>query len=122
MKLQINGFDIEINTDEANITMKVMDANGKELSNNTYSQSSEQAEDVVDVEMPETEDAIETTEETTEEPLIDVEGSTEEESTEEEDESTETEEEQSDVEETGESLIVDFETFKKQLREQKENK
>lgn len=39
MKIQINGFDIEINTEETNMVVKVMDASGKELSNNTYEQS-----------------------------------------------------------------------------------
>lgn len=39
MKIQLNGFDIEINTEETNMTVKVMDASGKELSNNTFEQS-----------------------------------------------------------------------------------
>ncbi len=42
MKIQINGFDIEIITDDTTLTMKVLDASGKELSNNTFEQSDAQ--------------------------------------------------------------------------------
>ena len=40
MKLLIDGFEIEINsnTDEANLTLTVKDASGKELANNTFVQ------------------------------------------------------------------------------------
>ena len=48
MKIQINGFDIELNTEEANLSIKVMDAEGKELSNNTYTQTEIDTEEVVD--------------------------------------------------------------------------
>jgi len=41
MKIQINGFDIEINTNEAEMSVKVLDASGKELANNTYTQTLE---------------------------------------------------------------------------------
>lgn len=50
MKLQINGFDIEINEDDTSLTLTVIDANGKELSNNVYTQSTEQ-NDVQDAEV-----------------------------------------------------------------------
>ena len=39
MKIQIDGFDIELLTEEGTMTIKVLDANGKELSNNTYNQT-----------------------------------------------------------------------------------
>lgn len=38
MNIQINGFDIEINTEDTTLTLKVTDASGKELSNNTFTQ------------------------------------------------------------------------------------
>lgn len=39
MKIQINGFDIELLENDSNISLKITDASGKELSNNTYAQS-----------------------------------------------------------------------------------
>jgi len=43
MKLLIDGFEIEINSniDEANLTLTVKDASGKELSNNTFVQEAQ---------------------------------------------------------------------------------
>ena len=120
MKIQINGFDLEINTDEANLSVKVMDANGKELSNNTYTQSSETTDEVTDVDMP-TADTVEpeagaeegVTEETPEE------GATEEGAEDlppvEGEEGTEGTEEEN----VGESFVFDlpdFETFKQNLK------
>lgn len=52
MKIQINGFDIEINTSDTEMMVKVIDANGQELSNNTYSQSLDTSDGVEDVEIP----------------------------------------------------------------------
>jgi len=40
MKIEINGFSIEVTTDDQNLSIKISDANGKELSSNTYSQKS----------------------------------------------------------------------------------
>lgn len=56
MKIQINGFDIEVNTDEANLSIKVLDATGKELSNNTFAQSLDTAAQTTPVDMPSAED------------------------------------------------------------------
>lgn len=62
MKLQINGFDIEINTEESNLTMTVIDANGKELSNQTYAQTeATQTTEVTPVDMPSAEDTANAT-------------------------------------------------------------
>ena len=94
MKLQINGFDIEVNTEESNMTVKVLDANGKELSNNTYTQSSTEDEDITPVDMPSAEDTM------TDEPAEETEEET-------------TDEPAEETEEFGESFIPDFETFKK---------
>jgi len=60
MKIQINGFDIEINTEDTNMVVKVLDASGKELSNNTFAQSTDAnaAPDAVD--MPSAEDTAST--------------------------------------------------------------
>ena len=52
MKIQLNGFDIEINTSDTEMMVKVIDANGQELSNNTYSQSLDTSDGVEDVEIP----------------------------------------------------------------------
>ena len=42
IKLTVDGFDIEIqNNDGKNIYVKVLDASGKELSNNLYEQTME---------------------------------------------------------------------------------
>ena len=124
MKLQINGFDIEINSDEANISMKVMDANGTELSNNTYSQSTEaESEEIQDVDMPEV-DEVETEEEVVEDDVEETEA-TEDDATEEEtEEPAEGNEGDAAIfdedEETGESYefkeLPDFETFKESLK------
>ncbi len=115
MKIQINGFDIEINTDEANIGIKIMDANGKELSNNTYSQTSEETDTPTDVEVPNTEDVA------SEEPATD------DEAVEQANDETETVQEPTEedivqeepVENTGESFMMDFESFKKAINEKK---
>lgn len=56
MKIQLNGFDIEINTDETNMVIKVMDASGKELSNNTYEQSLDDEGNANPVDMPSAEE------------------------------------------------------------------
>jgi hypothetical protein len=107
MKIQINGFDIEINTEEANLSMKVMDANGKELSNNTYTQTEIETEEVTDVEVPSAEDAA------TEEPVEDTEEETTEEEPVEDTEEETTEEPVEDTEEEtlGESYMPDLETY-----------
>ena len=113
MKLQINGFDIEVNTEESNMTVKVLDANGKELSNNTYTQSATPGEEITPVDMPSAEDTA--TEEPAETP---AEGETTEipaEGTEEPAAEGETAEEPA----VGESFIPDFETFKKMRKEKK---
>lgn len=110
MKLQLNGFDIEINTDDVNITLKIMDANGKELSNNTYSQSMDQSDDVIDVDVPETEEIADDAETSEEEPIETGDD------TELTDEESGVEDEDNNEEEMGESFIVDFETFKRNLR------
>ena len=107
MKIQFNGFDIEINQDDTNIAVKVMDANGKELSNNSYMQSmdSESEEEIQDADVTSVEDAA--AEEGVEETSDDTE-STEGDETEEEEEETE--------EEVGESYMPSFEDFKKKLK------
>lgn len=56
MKIQINGFDIEVNTEEANMTVKVIDSTGKELSNNTYAQTLSPSEEVQPVQIPSVEE------------------------------------------------------------------
>ena len=50
MKIEINGFVIELTTDDVNLALRVSDASGKELSNNTYAQ--EQSAEATPVEMP----------------------------------------------------------------------
>lgn len=107
MKIQIDGFDIEIETSDADMMVKVIDANGQELSNNTYSQSLDVTDDVEDVTIPgvdETEE--ETDEESTEE--------TEEESTEEETEETNVDlDVELDEEEFDENKVYSLDEFKK---------
>lgn len=66
MKLEINGFSIELTTDDINLSLKVSDASGKELSNNTYVQ--EQSSDVVPAEIPNPENTDGATPATTPEP------------------------------------------------------
>lgn len=102
MKIQMNGFDIEINTESDEMSIKVMDATGKELSNNTYAQTLENSDEseVVDPGVEDLPTGEEESSETTEE-----ETSTEtEETTEEELPADET------TEEVGESL-ENFKTF-----------
>lgn len=106
MKIQINGFDIEVNTEESNMTVKVLDANGKELSNNTYTQSATPGEEITPVDMPSAEDtaaqpATEETPAAEETPTADAQPASAAEET--------TEEEPA----VGESFVPDFETFKK---------
>ena len=125
MKIQINGFDLEINTDEANLSVKVMDANGKELSNNTYTQTSETSDEVTDVDMP-TADTVEpegseegVTEETPEESTEETTEETSDETTAEELPPIEGEEGEENEEDMGESFVFnlpDFETFKQNLK------
>ena len=73
MKIQINGFDIEINTDDAAMSVKIIDASGKELSNNTYAQTmeGEESEEIVEPD-------LNTPEETAEEEAAPEEETTEE--------------------------------------------
>lgn len=116
MKLQINGFDIEVNTEESNMTVKVLDANGKELSNNTYTQSATPGEEITPVDMPSAEDTA--TEEPAETPAEGETTETPAEGTEEpaaEGETAQNAEEPA----VGESFIPDFETFKKMRKEKK---
>ncbi len=118
MKIQLNGFDIEINTEETNMTVKVMDASGKELSNNTFEQSldgdatpnpadmpsaEETASDDSNPEGNETEDDLTGTEDD-----ADLAGG------------PEVQGEEVTEEELGEGLIPSFEQFKK-LNEAKKN-
>jgi hypothetical protein len=123
MKLQINGFDIEVNTEESNMTVKVLDANGKELSNNTYTQSLEQGETITPVDMPSAEDtATETPSETPAEgvPTEDTTGGSglpTEDDTNAGDGGLPTEDEANAG--VGESFVPDFDTFKKLRKEGK---
>lgn len=111
MKIQTNGFDIEINTDEATMSVKIIDASGKELSNNTYAQTME-GDESSEITEPDLNTPEETTEEeTTEEMPVDGEETTEEETTEEPVEGEETAEEDKTLE--NESYFPTFEEFKK---------
>ena len=106
MKLQINGFDIEVNTDDANMTIKVLDASGKELSNNTYNQSTESGEEINKVDMPSAEETTTPVQpEKTVQPAV------------QETEPAQTQPSaqpvQGEEQEVGESYMPDFETFKK---------
>ena len=65
MKIEINGFSIELMTDDVNLTLKVSDSSGKELSNNTFSQNAEVSP--VQTEIPAAEETKEGTEPTEEE-------------------------------------------------------
>lgn len=58
MKIQINGFDIEILTDETTMTMKVVDATGKELSNNTFEQTTGDDVQVQPTDLPSAQGAV----------------------------------------------------------------
>lgn len=102
MKLQIDGFDIEIVSNAENLTLKVIDASGKELSNNTYQQTNSSEEEPEQVDIPAVEDT-----ETSEEGV-------------QEETPTTTDEEGEETEEVIEGLdLPDFETFKKLLKEGK---
>lgn len=115
MKIQINGFDIEINTDDVTMSVKIIDASGKELSNNTYSQtmSGDNSEEITepDVNTPE-ETASEEEEISTEENVEDTEATenTEEPPTEEEEIAEE------DMTLENENFIPTFEQFKKLIK------
>ncbi len=67
MKIQIDGFDIELLTEEGTMTIKVLDANGKELSNNTYNQTETTDSDVQSTTVPTAEETA-----TNVEPITDV--------------------------------------------------
>lgn len=110
MKIQFNGFDIEINQDDTNIAVKVMDANGKELSNNSYMQStgSDEEEEIQDADVTPVED-VPTDEEGVEETPEEGEST-------EETEETEEETPEETEEEVGESYMPSFEDFKKKLK------
>lgn len=113
MKIQINGFDIEVNTDESNMTIKVMDSTGKELSNNTYEQAIKSDDEIQNVDIPSTE---ETQSEVQETPGQETEPGVQEETPAQGEETpaqgTENVQDEEPVQ-TGESFIPDFETFKK---------
>lgn len=111
MKIQTNGFDIEINTDEATMSVKIIDASGKELSNNTYAQTMEgdESSEITEPDLNTPEETAE--EETTEEMPVDGEETTEEETTEEPVDGEETTEEDKTLE--NESYFPTFEEFKK---------
>lgn len=107
MKIQTNGFDIEINTDDATMSVKIIDASGKELSNNTYSQTmeGEESEEIVQPDLNTPEETAE--EETEEQP-------TEEEPTEETTEEEPAEEEDKTLE--NENYMPTFEEFMKKIK------
>lgn len=112
MKIQINGFDIEVNTEESNMTIKVLDATGKELSNNTYAQSLEDGNEITNVEIPSTEETQPAVQEVPAQPVQGENGaqtSTQPETPAQGDEAVQ----------TGESFIPDFATFKKLRKEGK---
>jgi hypothetical protein len=108
MKIQINGFDNEILTEEQNLMIKILDASGKELSNNTYEQSEEGAgsSEITQPEMGSSEDIVSTQEEETQPGMED---------TQTQPETQEEENENEDGEQTMEKLInfPDYETYKK---------
>jgi penicillin-binding protein 1A len=113
MKIQTNGFDIEINTDDATMSVKIIDASGKELSNNTYSQTmeGEQSEEIVEPDLNTPEETAE--EEATPEETVE-EQPTEEETTEEPIEEEPTEEEDKTLE--NENYMPTFEEFMKKTK------
>lgn len=115
MKIQINGFDIEVNTEESNMSVKVLDANGKELSNNTYTQSSTNDEEVAKVDMP----SVENTEPVVAQVQPSTQPETKTQSTEEQPSQPVQSTEEQPTEDTGESFIPTFETFKKLRKEGK---
>lgn len=100
MKLELNGFAIEIDTNETSLMVKVMDASEKVLSDNTYEQTStEQVTDVTETPVeevtPQAEETTDTTTTTEEKPSG---------------ETTTTTEEETKVEEM---MMPTFEAFKK---------
>lgn len=110
MKIQIGGFDIEINNDGESMSIKIMDASGKELSNNTYSQTLEGNSDTEEVQEP----AEQTPEQIAEEPEMETEET--EESPEGADLDAELDATAEEDTETSESFLPDFETFKTTLK------
>ena len=81
IKLTVDGFDIEIQNDgDSNISLKVLDASGKELSNNSYQQTMEGESDddsIDDLEDATFEDeTLETEEETTDDETLETEEET----------------------------------------------
>jgi len=113
MKIQTNGFDIEINTDDATMSVKIIDASGKELSNNTYSQTME-GEESEEIVQPDLNTPEETAEEETEEQPAEEETMPEEEPTEETTEEEPTEEEDKTLE--NENYMPTFEEFMKKIK------
>lgn len=108
MKIQIDGFDIEIETSDADMMVKVIDANGQELSNNTYAQTLETSDDVEDVDVPSVDD------------MGDDEEGVEETDTDEEDDTDGEDDNEDDTDIDGEdditfdeNKVYDFKTFKK---------
>ena len=111
MKLQINGFDIEINTEEANLSMRVIDANGKELSNQTYAQTpATQSTEVTPATVPSAEDTANATPPATDANAA-ADASTTPDATATAAPGTE--------EQVGEGFIPDFESFKKLRKDKK---
>lgn len=108
MKIQLNGYDIEILTNEADISIKVMDATGKELSNNTYTQAAQTETEVKPVEMKTADQVAEET--TVEGGDENAAGATEE---------VTGEKPAGEAEVTGESKFYSFEEFKKLMKEGK---
>lgn len=104
MKIEINGFVLELTTDDVNLNVRISDASGKELSNNNYSQ--EQTSEATPVEVP-TPENTEGTGETSETP---AETSTE--------TSAETATEET-PEQPNESFVPTLEEFKRLLKEGK---
>jgi len=113
MKIQTNGFDIEINTDDATMSVKIIDASGKELSNNTYSQTmeGEESEEIVQPDLNTPEETAE--EEAAPEETVE-EQPTEEETTEETTEEEPAEEEDKTLE--NENYMPTFEEFMKKIK------
>lgn len=124
MKLQINGFDIEINTSDTEMSIKVIDANGQELAHNTFTQSLETSDDLQDVDIPAVEETDTDTDTDTEELAELEETDTNTNTAELEDTDTEEDTDLTDIddlEDLEESVVLDFEQYKK-LLENKKNK
>lgn len=116
MKIQMNGFDIEIETSDADMMVKVIDANGQELSNNTYAQTLETSDDVEDVDVPSVDDMGDDEEENEE--GVEETDTEDEESSDDTDDDTDDDTETDDVDGEDditfdENKVYDFETFKK---------